>query len=72
MLSVEAAVGILDDEEDRKEQGHINFRCPADLVERLDRAAKASGKTRSKTLVRLLEYALGEWEREQSQSKPRR
>jgi hypothetical protein len=66
------ALGILDDEEDRKEQGHINFRCPAELIERLDRAAVATKKTRSKTIVRLLTYALDQWEREQSQSKPRR
>lgn len=57
-------MGILDEEEDRKESAHLTFRCPPSVYERLMRAVKATGWKRSKLIVRLVSFGLDTLERE--------
>lgn len=66
---VGAGVGILDEEENKKESEHLSFRCPPELYERLDNAVTRSGWKRSKLIVRLLSYALDLLEAELSAPK---
>jgi predicted DNA-binding protein len=56
-------VGILDDD-DALESRSVNFRCPPDLLERLDKLSKATGRKRSRLIVKLLSYAISPAEAE--------